>query len=279
MSLLIADIGGSSSRWALLDASGAEQHRDGLPGFNPASGDPAAFISAVRGAIAAWPVQRMEVYGAGCGNDERKQRMRAALAEVKPGARIDVHTDLLGSARALFGRASGIALILGTGMNAGRFDGNTLHTPMPSLGYILGDECSGADLGKCALIAALHGRMPDALRQHVFPQGIGMDVVAAQLYRGPAPQAWLASFARPLLEARDHPFVAQLIAERCACLAELLARYFGGGPTPEVRATGSIAFALRSELAAALKERGFTLTAVEPSPMPGLIRYHRQAAQ
>ena len=277
MSVLIADIGGSSSRWALLEASGNVQHRDDLPGFNPASGDPTALIEALRSAIGPWQVDRVVAYGAGCGHVERQDRMRSVLAMVLPHARIDVHTDLLGSARAVYGSGEGVVLILGTGMNAGHFDGTVLHTPMPSLGYILGDECSGADLGKHALVAALHDRMPNDLRHRVFPDGISMEQVAPQLYRGASPQAWLASFARPLLQARDHLFATALIAERCDRLAGLLAHYFGGVGTKEVRATGSIAFAMRAELAAALAKHGFALGAIVPSPMPGLVDYHRQA--
>lgn len=248
---------------------------EGLPGFNPATGDPAALLDSLRGMAEGTIVEHVSVYGAGCGSEERRGRMRAALRTVWPDASLEVESDLLGTARGLFGTSPGTVLILGTGMNAAWYDGRALHTPMPSLGYILGDEGSGADIGKAALIAALQGEIPEATLQRIFPGGITMDTVARDLYRGSAPQAWLASFARPLLEAQDQHFATALITERFDRLAALLDRYFEGARRSDVRGSGSIAFFAKDLLQQALRRRGFTLTAVERSPLPGLVRYHQ----
>ncbi|MEO8733366.1 MAG: hypothetical protein ABI373_03445, partial [Flavobacteriales bacterium] len=96
MSLLIADIGGTSSRWASLDASGAAELPGVLPGFNPAVGDPSALQAALgaNGPITAGAsaVKELVVYGAGCGTEERMALMRAALQPFWPAARITVES-------------------------------------------------------------------------------------------------------------------------------------------------------------------------------------------
>ena len=136
MALLIADIGGSSSRWAVIGQGVAHALPGPFPGFNPSSGDPGAMQETLRTMDLGAGAGHLDVvaYGAGCGHPVRAARMHEALAAVWPLARIEVGTDLLGAARSLYGRAPGLVLILGTGMNPGFFDGAHLRTPMPSLG-------------------------------------------------------------------------------------------------------------------------------------------------
>ena len=54
----------------------------------------------------------------------------------------------MAAARALCGNLKGIACILGTGANSCFYDGKKIVKNSPGLGYILGDEGSGAYLGK-----------------------------------------------------------------------------------------------------------------------------------
>lgn len=276
MALLIGDIGGSSSRWIISTQKGcSEEHR--LPGFNPTQGDPSALLTGL-GELSIAKPERVIVYGAGCGHPTRKVRMSDALCTVWPATHIEVDSDLMGAARGLYGHESGIVLILGTGMNAGYYDGKELHTPMPSLGYLLGDEGSGADLGKTVLIDALHGRAPASVKKAVFEEGINMEIIARELYRGKAPQAWLASFARPLLNCLPDPYVEALLRERFSRMAGLIATYFGSAGR-EVRASGSIAYAAKDPLSDALRAEAFELTVTERSPLAGLVRYHAEAAR
>lgn len=275
MSLLIGDIGGSSSRWILSTADGLSEEQR-LPGFNPTQGDPAVLRNALTQLPGGKP-SRVIAYGAGCGDAVRKATMLDVLNRTWPGIPIEVGSDLLGAARGLYRDQRGIVLILGTGMNAGLYDGKDLRTPMPSLGYLLGDEGSGADLGKAVLVDALHGRVPFEVMRTVFPDGVNMEVVVRELYRGDAPQAWLASFARPLLNCSHDPYVRMLIQDRFSRMASLIKTYFSDAGS-EVRASGSIAFAAREFLTEALRARGFELTVTERSPLPGLVRFHQEPA-
>lgn len=281
MAILVADIGGTSSRWAFLGDDGAERMHEGLPGYNAATGDPVALHHALETLVRNDPAMagaaKLHAYGAGCGTAERRARLAKGLSALLPHTVIEVENDLCGAARGLLGRSSGLVLILGTGMNAGLYDGEQLHCPMPSLGYLLGDEGSGADLGRHLLNAALYGRLPLSTTQRLFPEGVPpLGTLIERIYRSASSARELASFAERLSTALDDVNVRELVHMRFAALAELLARFF---PTAsEVKATGSVAFGMSAPLAAALKERGLVLSDVRPTPLPGLLAYHRRPA-
>lgn len=283
MSLLIGDIGGTSSRWAVVSESRRALLPLAIAGFNPVTGEPGALQAALRGREMAeaigGPVRAVVAYGAGCGTRARCEVVQAALAQVWPQATIDVESDLLGAARGLYGRGQGLVLILGTGMNAGHFDGAYLHTPMPSLGYILGDEGSGADLGKHLLRDALYGLVPPALRTRLFPQGPDLPAVLQATYRSAAPQAYVASFTAALSEHLDDTYVHDLIASRFFALARLLPKFFAPQELRQVRATGSVAHAFRTILGEVLAQQGMELTAVASDPLPGLLEFHAGGAR
>lgn len=275
MPLLIGDIGGTKSRWALVPAPGSAAHIE-LPGYNPTTGTPAAMQAALREAALVKGSAALNViaYGAGCGARSRAERMHAALAEVWPGASIEVQSDLLGAARSVYGEAAGLVLILGTGMNAGYYDGEHLHLPMPSIGYVLGDEGSGADIGKHLLRDALYGQVPAVIAASIFPAGPHLSEVLEHVHRGPAPQAFLASFTALLAGHRSDTYVQDLVASRFFALTRLLAHFFTAEEYREVRAIGSVAYGFRELLAEAMEQRGMALTATERDPMPGLMKYH-----
>lgn len=280
-SILVADIGGTSSRWGVLRKGRDAQVLDGLPGFNPAVGEPDAFVQAMRDRFNAERIDAEEVfvYGAGCGSPERAMRMADVLLTIWPQARMDVASDLMGAAHGLLGDRQGLVLILGTGMNAGWYDGRTLHQPMPSLGYILGDEGSGADIGKRIVRDALLGRLPEELMGPAFPDGADPATAVKEIYRGSAPQAWLASFTGKLAPSLGHPYLRALVAERFQELARLLSGYFDDSQRADVFATGSVAQGLQEPLRLALANEGMHLTDVQPSPLPGLLRYHSALAR
>ncbi|MBX2971985.1 MAG: hypothetical protein KF797_02680 [Flavobacteriales bacterium] len=285
---VIGEIGGSSSRWAVLPSDGTVTTwpvKGGRwPGFNPVSGDGAGFAEAMSDLFrdacpGALDATHVTIYGAGCGSEDRQARMASALRGVWPDASIQVGSDLLGAALGLCGSGSGLVLILGTGMNAGYFDGARLHQPMPSLGYLLGDEASGADIGRHLLQDVYYQRIPEATRQRI----LGADVpplqgVLARIHQATHPARELASFTALLAPHLDDPYVRDLIQGRFHTLAELLVRFFTPDQLANVHATGSVAYGFRELLAETLLDRGMTLTVVEPDPLPGLVQHHRQRA-
>jgi glucosamine kinase len=222
-------------------------------------------------------VERIAVYGAGCGAPERQERMRKALAGLWNTAEIRVASDLLGAARAAYGGGKGLILILGTGMNAGRYEDDRLTVTMPSLGFIIGDEGSGADIGKQLYRDVFQGRMPADLAEGLFgPDGPDLQEVIAQVYRGEAPARFLAAQAVKLLPHLEDPYVHGVITTRFRKMCTLLAGFFPEDQRAQVAAVGSVAHGLRDLLGPCLAEQGMALTVALADPMDGLLRYHRE---
>lgn len=275
---LIADIGGTSSRWIELRPDGQEQVHDGLPGFNPTSGTPDPMREALRskGFVQADRVTELTIYGAGCGHPHRRELVRQAVHDLWPHTAIEIHSDLLGAARSAWGIGSGLILILGTGMNVGYYDGHELKCPMPSLGYILGDEGSGADLGRHLLRDHFQNALPLAVQEQVFPEPMELADVIEQVYRGRMPQAWMASFVARLVPVLEHEYVIELLHGRFNRMIELLERFFLEVERRDVRAIGSVAHGFQDILGPVLASHGMRLSAVKPDPVPGLIEFHRR---
>ena len=272
----VADVGGSSSRWAVIKLDGSVEIREDLPGFNPNSGDPDALLKA----LSAWTerdprdAHEVIVYGAGCGSPKAKGRMQAVMGAAWPVATISVETDLLGAARGLYGAEAGLALILGTGMNCGRYDGKELQTPMPSLGWLLGDEGSGADLGRSLVKEALLGRLTREEEVLLFPEGIDRDRLLQGAYSATGQQAFFASFSKRLSTKGAGDLAERLIGMRFTEMGKVLGHFFPPQEGPLIKAVGSVAWAFAEQLKSALGSNGLLLTAVERNPMEGLVRFH-----
>lgn len=282
---VIGEIGGSSSRWAVLGPDGFTiwpPKGDRLPGFNPVSADGDRFAAEIRRCFTdrqpdALTAAAVHIYGAGCGSKERQERMSSAIRNVWPSATIEVTTDLTGAAIGLCDGQAGLVLILGTGMNVGQFDGSRLHCPMPSLGYLLGDEGSGADIGRNLLQDAFYGRIPRPVHELLFgPAGPVLSTVLEKVHRAPHPARELAAYTALLPGHLEEPYVRELLLGRFHTLAELITRYFSPEERRSVFATGSVAYGFRDLLSECLLDRGMTITAVEPDPLPGLVRHHQR---
>jgi glucosamine kinase len=286
---LIGEIGGSSSRWAYLAADGGETvlpvKGDRMPGFNPVSGDSEAFTEAVKDRLKvhcpeAFLSGHVYIYGAGCGAPDRQARMQAVLAPLFNRAVVHVESDLNGAALGLCHGTPGLVLILGTGMNAGYHDGCSLLRPMPSLGYLLGDEGSGADIARTLLQDAFYRRMPQDVLQFLFgAQGPSLEAVIADIHGSAAPSRSLAAYTGLLLPHRDHPYLHALVASRFHALAELLKTFFTAEQRSEVFATGSVAWGFKDCLSEVLLDHGMTMRSVERDPLPGLVHHHRKMAR
>ncbi|HQV74520.1 MAG: hypothetical protein KBA60_03505 [Flavobacteriales bacterium] len=285
MEQVIGEIGGSSSRWAILSANGTvttwPSKGERLPGFNPISGNGEAFSHEIREFFKehfpeALVAGEVHIYGAGCGNLERRANMHHAIRQIWEGAEINVASDLTAAALGLCEGGPGLVLILGTGMNAGYFDGTQLFTPMPSLGYLIGDEGSGADIGRHLVQDAFYGRVPRELHASLFGNGPDLGTLLPQVYGATHPARELAKYTGLLAGRHEEGYVRELILGRFSAMAELLTRFFTAEQRGSVFATGSVAYGFRELLAECLLDRGMALTSVVPDPLHGLVVHHQR---
>lgn len=281
--ILITDSGSSKCTWCF--AQGTEkQIRITTTGINPSTQEREVILQIIRQELfpalqkqesifsAAKP-EKIFFYGAGC-TEARKNFMAEILQECFGTEIIEVYSDMLGAARSMFQRNTGIACILGTGANSCLYNGEDIIAQTPAMGYILGDEGSGAYLGKMLVRALFKGRMPAHLLQ-AFQKEYQLDLptVIERTYRTPMANRFLASLT---------PFLHQYRTEKE--IHELLCNAFGDfiffnlesyrTKSNKVSFIGSIAFYFQEELDSCLKNRGFQMERVIRDPMDGLLEYY-----
>ena len=218
-------------------------------------------------------VQQIQFYGSGVRPSEEPLMQRLLQSSLNPQQstlNIEAHNDLLGAARALCGRIEGIACILGTGANSCLFDGARIVRNTPPLGYILGDEGSGAVLGIRFLNALYKGQLDDALR-HAFEAwaGLALADVVARVYRQPLANRWLASLS-PFIHEHLHErgVQARVVDNFRDFIRRNIVPY--GRPDLPLNAVGSIAYHYQQQLQEAARQEGYAVGIVVRSPLDRL---------
>lgn len=266
---LIADSGSTKTDWAL----GAVRVR--TQGINPFHQDAAAIRAVLRDELMpqleATEIKRVAFYGSGV-RPELEEKMISTLREFFPQAvKIEAHGDLLGAARALCGHEAGIACILGTGANSCLYDGEQIVGNIPPLGYILGDEGSGAVLGRNFLNALYKNRLSSAVREEFeATQAVEMADVIERVYRQPMANRWLASLSVFIHRHLCDPEVEALVMDN---FRDFIVRNIAPYHRPDlpVSAVGSIAYYFGEQLRDVVQKEGYTVGRILRSPLDALV--------
>lgn len=278
---LIADGGSTKVHWVLTQ--GQERVREFFtPGMNPGVTDCDSLRRTMvehllpELATSNSRIESVEYYGAGC-RGEVCRRFGEVLKELIPTAgEILVDSDMAGACRAVSTGSAGIVCILGTGANSCLFDGKQIIDNVPPLGYILGDEGSGAWLGKSLVADILKGLLPQEITEdfhRTYPYSY--DELISHIYRPaagkPAPNSFLAQFA---------PFLSRHIS--CREIKEIVERgftlffernvllYFTRHALPlsiPIYFVGSVAYHFRHQLETVADAHGLTIAGVRRSPL------------
>lgn len=276
---LIADSGSTKCNWLLTNNDGEQLGRYDTIGFNPlfqSSEDIALEIKQNEGLFAIAPqVQKVYYYGAGVSSDAKARIVRRALSHVFAGAEVITGHDLTAAAYASYNGSTCICCILGTGSNSCLFDGNHLIEKVPSLGFILGDEGSGAYFGKQLVSAYLYNKLPDDMVREL-EKGYGLtktDIFEA-VYQKPRPNVYLARLAPFIHKHKHHPLLADILHKGfVAFITEHVLCYENAKQLP-VNFVGSIAHIFSNELHKAAEECGITIGEIVKQPIERLVKYH-----
>lgn len=277
--ILIADSGSTKIDWCLLNDGKVEKQVFTL-GMNAVMLTEeemrARLADELAPEIEGYPIEEVYFYGAGCispqvcGNVER-----AIRSVVTTAATVDVHTDLLAAARALFGHNPGIACIMGTGSNSCYYDGEKIVDNVSPLGYILGDEGSGAVLGKLLIGDVLKRQLPDDLCDKFLKQyDLDRLTIISRVYKEPQANRFLASVTPFLLENIDRKEVHSLVLEAFKAFFRRNILQYPSCHELDVNFVGSIAFHYRGVLEEAAATCGCRVGKVIKSPMEGLLKFH-----
>ena len=166
MKILIADSGSTKTDWCLIDKGNklVECQSAGINPYHQSEEEIEIMLSnSLPQYLGDSQVDVIHFYGAGCGVPDKQQMVERVLKGMFPKASITIDSDMIGCCHALLGKNPGVASILGTGSNSCRYDGEKIIEQVPAGGYILGDEGSGAVLGKLLVADYIKRQLPDAL--------------------------------------------------------------------------------------------------------------------
>lgn len=278
---LIIESGSTKVDWALVDhVTGEILQAWNSPGLNPYHQQESDIRAEVSTGIlpaqaVATDVHHVFFYGAGVTGEAKADALKSALRQSLPNAVVEVCSDLLAAARGLFGTTPGIACILGTGGNSGLYDGQAVIDNVSAGGFILGDEGSGAWLGRQLLSDFLKRLMPEPLRT-IFAKKYELTTLAIleHVYRKPFPNRYLGNFSRFLNEQISEPYCHALVRHGfCEFFERNICRY-AEATRYSVAAVGSIAFEFQDIFREVAARYGFTVGQIARSPLGGLIRCH-----
>lgn len=275
--ILIADSGSTKTEWCLVD-KGQIVRQVITSGTNPYFQTQDEIDEEIKEAlwpvIEPYPVEAVYFYGAGCAFPEKNRIIAEVMQRYLP-VPVEVFSDLMGAARSLCGNEKGIACILGTGSNSCLYDGVEIIRHTSPLGYILGDEGSGAVLGKQLVSDCLKRQLPADLCEKFLTQyELTPEIVLERVYKQPFPNRFLASLSRFLLEnITEQPIYNIVYNSFRSFLIRNVMTYEDCEHYP-IHCTGSIAYYYREVLKAAAISLRLTIGKVEKTPMPGLITYH-----
>ena len=279
--ILIADSGSTKTHWCLI-ANNGDANEFFTDGINPFFQTTDAMQNSVSNQLLPqmghlmWvgPVTNVFFYGAGC-TPEKIPFVTRALQAVFKNAQVEVNSDMLGAARALLGNEAGVACILGTGSNSCQYDGEKFVKNVPALGFILGDEGSGAVLGKRLVADLLKNQLSDELKEQFLEQyNTSQADIIENVYRKPFPNRYLAKLSKFAAENISNPLIYNLVYDHfCQFIIRNLKQYPQELPVGFV---GSIAYYYREVLEKALADNGITLANILQDPIDGLKLYHKK---
>jgi glucosamine kinase len=275
---LIADSGSTKTTWALVE-KGILKKTINTPGLNPyfhtSESVEAILLADLVPGVVPDDIHEIWFYGAGCSTENKNKILKDALSIWFRKSRIHIFHDILGAARALFGNEKGIACILGTGCNSCYYDGADIHSKVPSLGYIFGDEGAGSNIGKALMEAYLKNRLPDDLRDEFKKTyKLSLEDILNALYNQPFPNRFLASFSAFISPRQNHPFLRVLVKRSFQAFFDEQVRQYEDHTCATVSFVGSIAYHYRDILMETAFENGIKVGVILKSPLEGLIRYH-----
>ncbi len=278
--ILIADSGSTKTEWQLVNGKQADALIK-TKGINPYYQEPAEIASEIADALIPAlknvTISRIFFYGAGCSTLKQQKLVYNVLSSFFKRADIFIDSDLLGSARALCGYKPGIICILGTGSGSCRYDGEKITEQIPSLGFILGDEGSGAWIGKRMITDFLRGDMPEDCIDIIKSSfKIDKETILENVNHKPMPGSYLAKYARFISNHTDQTYFYQLIFDSFAIFAENYILRYKQQNKIKCHFVGSVAYHNIKILEEVAGHYGFKTGNILKSPIEGLIKYHTE---
>jgi len=274
---LIADSGSTKTEWCLI--SGKQKKIFDTQGLSPyfLSTEQIEYIIEHELKTKMKKAEPDEVffYGTGCSNPDNVRIVKKAIEKCFPGAKVAVDHDLMGAAKALCGNEKGVACILGTGSNSCYYNGKKIIKNSPGLGYILGDEGSGAYLGKKVIQYFLYNTFDGELMDRFTAKyNTNSNEILDAVYKKPLPNRYLASYVAFLVENRGHYMIENIIEDGFNDFFFNHIYKYRESWTLPINFVGSVAYGFKDILKELCSTYELQLGKVIKKPMDGLVKFH-----
>ncbi len=274
--ILIADSGSTKTEWNLIDNN--QNIKSFLTsGINPFYQTSENIVQILKSELPTdISIKNPKIYyfGTGCANEEKNNIVKIALYQVFESNDIFVGSDLLGAAKALCQDKAGIACILGTGSNSCYYDGENIVSNVSPLGFILGDEGSGAVMGKKLVADILKKQLPQNIVEKFFET---YKVTAAEIldnvYKKPFPNRYLAQYTKFLSENIENVHIEELVVNSFMEFIKRNILQYPQAQSVEINFTGSIAFHFKEQLIKALEINNLKIGKIVKAPMEDMVKY------
>lgn len=270
--LLIIDSGSTKTDYCWVKNSNI-QYQDNSLGINPFLQSPDDILATLSNILKKCDEpSQIYFYGAGC-TAEKSAIVKEQLCILYPKAKIEVASDLLGAARSLLQHEPGIACILGTGSNSCYYDGEKILKNVSPLGFILGDEGSGAVIGKHLVSDIMKGIAPQNVIQQFYDETkLTAPEIMDHVYKQSFPNRYLAQFTQHIFDHRKESYFQNLLVQ---CFDQFFKRNISQySQDLDISFIGSIAHHFKEELNLSALRNNYSIKKIEKSPMDGLIRFH-----
>ena len=266
---LIADAGGTKTNWAMIEDG--QIRTCATAGFNASvdsEHDLRILLDTLTAEIKGLDFEYLFFYCAGLIAVDQKNRVLHTLESFFQVVQVEVLPDTLGACRAIYQRESGWLGLLGTGSGLVFYDGKDIQIPVPSLGYLLGDEGGGTYIGKRLIKDYFRKKIPGEIAKKI-DQLHGDKMQVEDVYEAKKTAAFLSAFTKAIADHTEEGYVQQLLSDAF----HLYFRTYVPGHVRQIAFVGSIAASFFSSLEKVGETMGIQCT-VEQSPLEGLISYH-----
>jgi glucosamine kinase len=275
--ILIADSGSTKCAWKLISRTGGMSVIT-TAGINPFFRTTESVYAELHAELLPYTKEKVDhiyFYGSGIVSEEKAEIVHVALQQIYPEAKIELYSDVLAASRSIFGTSGGIACILGTGSNACLYDGIRVTGGISPLGFILGDEGSGAVLGKKLLGDFFKEVMPEELKiKFESKYHLTRDEALQRVYKTERPNHFLASFAPFLSEEISENYCHQLVKSSLTEFFERNVKKIPRYKSYPIGFVGSVAFYFGGIVRELCAENQMNCISILREPMEGLVTYH-----
>lgn len=279
--ILIADGGSTKVDWIALNKDKTERFKTRTEGLNPAivEGDllKKRVLSNLEIGSVVEEVTQVFFYGAGCGTSKAIKALTEVFTEVFVNAEIVVAEDMLAAVYAASEGKPAVVCILGTGSNSCYFDGTHVQNCTISLGWAIMDEASGNYFGKKLIRDYYYKIMPAEIRAKFEADfNLEADYIKQELYKGDAPNTFLASHAAFMFEFKEHDYITGLIEKGVEEFFRYRVLPYGKGKETPVYFIGSVAFYFSNILEKVAKKFDLNYAGAIQRPIDNMITYHKK---